>query len=136
MLLCHGIGPTQNDFDLPGLRFARRPTFTLLAVMARRTRERRTRNRLARWWAAEIPPPPFPPEPAKTTILAWRQSSPRHSRVISARLRPAFSIIWKRFGPVSSIAIRSISRICSAVTEGTSMPEGVEKVIEVIGRGL
>ena len=34
-----------------------------------------------------MPPPPLPPVPARTTILALCQSSPKHSSAISARLR-------------------------------------------------
>ena len=42
----------------------------------------------------------------------------------SARFRPAFSIIWKRFGPVSSVAMRSTSRICAAMARDGYVPLG------------
>ena len=54
-----------------------------------------------------------------------RASPARGSRSPAAPFRPAFSIIRKRCGPVSSMAMRSISRIPEAVTGGTSSPPAV-----------
>src|SRR6516164_7662933 len=73
--------------------------------------------RLTRWRAATRPPPPLPPGPARTV------TEPGEKRVIasSARLRPAFSIIWTSSMCRSSTMARSTARICSVVSAGTAL---------------
>src|SRR5215472_8043382 len=73
--------------------------------------------RLARCRAATMPPPPLPPGPARTVTEVGEK------RVIasSARLRPAFSIIWTSSMCRSSTMARSTARICSVVSAGTAL---------------
>src|SRR5215469_15609244 len=73
--------------------------------------------RLARWRAATRPPPPLPPGPARTVTELGEK------RVIasSARLRPAFSIIWMSSICRSSTIAWSTARIWSVVSAGTAL---------------